>query len=138
MADICMDEKLLKKIKNDYPDLRFLSGRKFSFRPPRTIVIGPKEENSSLLLLHEIGHALCNHRSFTIDAERIKMERQAWEKAREIAPHYGVEFDDGVVESELDSYRDWLDKKSRCPACRLTRYQTPDGVYHCPFCENYK
>ena len=133
-----MDEKLLKKIKNDYPELKFLSGKKFSFRPPRTIMVGPEEDNSSLLLLHEVGHALCRHHDFSTDAERIKMERQAWEKAREIAPRYGVEFDDEVVECELDSYRDWLDTKSRCPSCKLTRYQTPDGTYHCPFCENYK
>ena len=65
------------------------------------------------------------------------MERAAWEKARELAVFYGVGFDDAVVEGELDTYRDWLDKKSRCPKCSLTRYQTPDGKYHCPKCENY-
>ena len=65
------------------------------------------------------------------------MEREAWEKARKLASKYEVEFDDEVAEQELDSYRDWLDAKSRCPVCGLTRYQTPDGMYHCPKCENF-
>ena len=64
------------------------------------------------------------------------MEREAWEKARELAESYGILYDTGVVEEQLDTYRDWLDNKSRCPKCGLTRYQTPDQMYHCPRCEN--
>lgn len=132
-----MDIRLLDRVREDYPDFRFISGRKFAFRPPRTIVVGPEEANDSLLLLHELGHATLGHREFGTDVMRLKMERAAWEKARELAVFYGVGFDDAVVEGELDTYRDWLDKKSRCPKCSLTRYQTPDGKYHCPKCENY-
>ena len=132
-----MESELLQKLRVDYPEVVFRSGKKFAFRPPRTVVVGPKEDNDSLLLLHELGHALSHHYSFSMDAERLKMEREAWEKARELAPKYGVEFDDNVVEGELDSYRGWLDRKSRCPKCKMTRYQTPDGVYHCPQCDNF-
>ena len=60
------------------------------------------------------------------------MEVEAWEKARELC---GVLVDEELIESELDTYRDWLHQKSRCPKCGLTRFQTPDGAFHCPKCD---
>ena len=131
-----MNASFLDKIRRDYPDLKFVTGRKFAFRPPKTVVVGPEEPDDSLLLLHELGHAILKHREFGTNVMRLKMERAAWEKARELANAYGVIFDDDKVERELDTYREWLDKKSRCPKCGLTRYETPDGEYHCPKCEN--
>ena len=127
---------LTEKLKKDYPDLRFKEGRKFAFRPPRTIVIGPEEPGAELLLLHEVGHAISGHRDFDVDVKRLKMEVEAWEKARDLANNYEMEFSEEVMETELDSYRDWLHQKSRCPACGLTRFETPDGQYHCPRCES--
>ena len=131
-----MDATFLAKIKSDYPDLKFLQGRKFAFRPPKTIVVGPLDKNdSSLLILHEIGHALSGHQTFKTEVGRLKMEVEAWEKARELCNIYGVEIDEELIESELDTYRNWLHQKSRCPLCGLTRFQTPDGVFHCPRCD---
>ena len=129
------DVTFFLKVSGDYPELRIRAGRKFAFRPPRTIAVGPAEPQARLLFLHEISHALCEHRDFKMDVERLKMEVEAWEKARELAPEYGVDVDEDLIQSELDTYRDWLHKKSRCPHCGLTRFQTPDRVYHCPNCE---
>ena len=127
--------RFLGQVLVRHPELRFVVGRKFAFRPPRTVVIGPYEPKWRLLLLHEVGHALCGHRDFKIDVSRLKMEVEAWEKARELAPKYKVVIDEELIQSELDTYRDWLHKKSRCPHCGLTRFQTPDSQYHCPLCE---
>ena len=127
---------LIKKIKRDFPDFRFREGRKFAFRFPRTIILGPSEPFAELLLLHEVSHAILEHKGFKMDVARLKMESMAWGKARELADLYGVFFDEEFAEGELDSYRDWLHKKSRCPKCGLTRYQDTDKVYHCPRCEN--
>lgn len=132
-----MTERLLEKLRVDFPDFRFMEGGRFAFRPPHTIIIGPEEANDSLLIMHELGHALCGHRDFGTGVERLKMERAAWEKAQELCSLYGVYYDKDVVEAELDTYRNWLDKKSRCPLCGLTRFQAPDGAYHCPRCENF-
>ncbi len=132
-----MDKDFLDLIREDYPDLRFVRGRKYAFRPPRTIVMGPSETGEEMLLLHELGHALSGHRSYTTDVRRLKMEAEAWAKAKELAVKYGVSFDEEEIEEELDTYRDWLHKKSRCPVCGLTRFQSSDGVYHCPRCENF-
>lgn len=134
-----MDATFLLKIKSDFPEFRFVTGSRFAFRPPRTIVM-PKEfdevsdNTNSLLFLHEVGHALSKHRDFKTEIGRLKMEVEAWEKARGLCDKYGVSFDEDLVETELDSYRNFLHQKSRCPDCGLTRFQTPDGVFHCPKC----
>ena len=130
-----MSSKLLAKIKKDYPDFRFKNGSKFAFRPPKTIIIGP-DNNSDYLLLHELAHAILNHRDYSLDIERLKMENAAWDKAKELAQKYHLKISDDQIQAELDTYRDWLHKKSRCPACGLTRFQDIDG-YHCPRCENF-
>lgn len=131
--EIVFFERLIR----DFFDFKFVLGAKFSFRPPKTIVIGPPEPFSRLLVLHELGHAVCGHRDFRMDITRLKMENQAWEEAKKLAVRYEIEVNEDVVQDELDTYRDWLHQKSRCPICGLTRFQTPDSQYHCPRCESF-
>lgn len=132
---------LVERLSKDFSDLRFRQGRKFAFRPPRTVVFEPltgvdaEYKIYSMRLLHEVGHALSGHRTYRQDLERVKMECEAWRRARSLCERYGVEYDEGVVEQELESYREWLHQKSKCSQCGLTRYQAENGVYHCPFCE---
>ena len=130
-----MDD-LIEKLRLDFPEFRFKTGKKFAFRFPKTITIGPEESGAKLLVLHELGHAVLGHKEFKTDVERLKMEVEAWEKARELAGVYQIDFNEEMMQDELDSYRDWLHKKSRCPKCELTRFQDADGTYHCPRCEN--
>lgn len=134
-------EDFLKRLECDYPDLKFRLGKKFMFRPPRTVVYADVRELEVkycvLQLLHELGHALLGHRSFRTDPERVRMECAAWHKAKELCTIYGVKYDEDFAEAELDTYRDWLHQKSQCKECGATRYQTKDGVYHCPFCDTY-
>lgn len=126
---------LLKSLEKTYPELRFKPGKRFSFRAPKTITYVEGEENFNLLLLHELGHALIKKFDFKTDVERLKIESDAWAEAKSQASLFKIPFDEEFAESELDSYRNWLHKKSLCKTCGLTRYQTPDGVYHCPHCE---
>ncbi len=143
MAEADEAKKFVQKIIEQYSDLRLKEGKKWAFRPPRTIIyekmgIDCRLNEYKMLLLHELGHALLRHRNFRTDAERVKMERAAWEKARELSKKYNAEYDEELVEERMDTYRDWLHQKSLCPQCGLTRYQTVDGEYHCSFCEEYK
>ena len=134
-----MNESLLEKLKKDYPEFTFKTGgKKFLFRPKKTIVLGPDEPLADLLLIHELSHAVLHHFTFKTDIARIKMESDAWAKTRELASKYGIKIDDDFIETELDTYRDWLHTRSKCKKCGLTRYQTEDGVYHCPFCDSNK
>lgn len=131
-----MDKEFLEKLKGDFPEFRFIEGKKFAFRPPKTIILGPLEPFYELLTLHEVSHAILRHKTFRMDVERLRMESEAWEKARELAFRYNIDVNEDLIQDELDTYRDWLHIKSRCKKCGLTRYQTPDGIYHCPRCEN--
>ena len=130
-----MDKEFIAKIKTDFPELTIRDGKKFAFRPPKTVMVGPEEDFWKLLLLHEVAHAVLRHKTFRLDAERLKMEAAAWDKATELAKIYGIEIDEDFAQNQLDTYRDWLHKKSRCPKCGLTRFQTPDGQYSCPRCD---
>ena len=131
-----MDAIFLEKIRGDYSEVRFVPGSRFSFRPPKTVVFRDNSDSAApLLLLHELGHFLTGRFDFKTEIERLKIEVMAWEKAKELAPLYGVFIDEDLIESELDSYRDFLHQKSRCPECGLTRFQTPDKAWHCPKCE---
>lgn len=130
-----MANSLLKTLENTYVEFNFRAAERFSFRPPKTIYFVQNDENFDSLILHELGHALLGHRNFKTDVERLKMERAAWEKGREIAANLKIDIDNDLIETELDSYRDWLHQRSKCKKCGLTRYQTPDGKYHCPNCE---
>ena len=130
------DPSLLAKLQADYSEFTFKPGTKFAWRPPKTIIYDEKEPNFDLLLLHELGHALLDHRDYSADVTRLKMETAAWEQAKSIAEKYNVTWDAEVAESELDTYRNWLHQKSRCPICGLTRFQDDSG-YHCPRCENF-
>ena len=129
------DQTLIKKIIQDYPDINFRIGQRFSFRPPRSVVLGPAISHYTLLLAHEIGHALSGKYSFKTDLERLKIEREAWEQAKSICQKFNIPYDKNFIEDQLDSYRDWLHNKSKCKKCGLTCYQTKNGQYHCPNCE---
>lgn len=127
---------LLDELKRDFPELVFRDGKKFMFKPPKTVFFTTDEANFEMLILHEVAHAMLKHFDFKTNLERVRMENEAWEKAKELASRYSVVMDEDLIQNELDTYRDWLHKKSRCPKCGLTRFQTPDAKYHCPRCEN--
>lgn len=129
-----MTASLIEKLKNEYPNFLFKVGKKFAFKPPRTIFYNDADDMFEPLILHEIAHAILNHTDYKMDVERLKMENEAWEKAKELSVKYNVQIDENLIQEKLDSYRDWLFNKSKCKKCGLTRYQTPDGKYHCPNC----
>ena len=136
----------LARLQSDYPEFRFrLNRKRFSYRHG-TIFIGPPQHNFALLALHELGHALSGHTDYNLDVERLKIESEAWERAKTVYQHYqktapellaSTPWDEDFVQDSLDTYRDWLHQKSLCKTCGLTRYQTKDGQYHCPNCENF-
>lgn len=85
-------------------------------------------------LLHEFGHALLNHRGYSRDVELLSMERAAWDEAERLALEFGVKIDTETVEAHLDTYRDWLHKRSLCPNCSATGIQTAQNTYRCIAC----
>ena len=134
----------IESLKEEFGQFSFISGNRFKWKYPKSIYFEENEDIPfdifALLTLHELGHGLSGHRDYKTDVERLKIESEAWQRAkREISAHknWGVEYNEELAETELDSYRDWLHQKSKCKKCGLTRYQTADGKYHCPNCDCY-
>jgi len=127
---------LVARLRHDFPDIGFEPGDGFRWSPRDNSVyyVAPLKKRDGATLLHEAGHALLGHTDFSHDINLIKMEREAWSRALQLAKTYDVTIDDDAVEEALDSYRDWLDARSRCPNCGQTGVQESEGIYHCPIC----
>lgn len=134
-------QAFLLTLKDEYKDFSWQLGSRFKYRYPKTIIIDEKSDTPwpyfALLTLHELGHALSRHKDYKTDIERLRIESEAWQRAKhEINSHaWDLKYDEDFAEYELDSYRDWLHQRSKCKKCGLTRYQTTDGKYHCPNCD---
>lgn len=126
---------LLEALKSDYPHLHFAAGGDNSWSPKNQRV-NYREPIDPPHLLHEVGHAVLGHADYQLDIELLKIEADAWAKAQEIAPRYGVKIERSLVDSCLETYKHWLLKQSLCPECRLAGIQGNDRLYSCPNCQN--
>jgi NADH pyrophosphatase NudC (nudix superfamily) len=126
------NQVFIETVRKHYPEFAFKKSTVARWSPTEHIIF---YTNNAADLLHELGHALLGHTDFTQDIELLRIERDAWEKARELAPTYGVEITDDDVEDALDAYRDWLHARSLCPKCGQTGLQQRDTRhYRCLNC----
>lgn len=127
----------VKDITSEFPELRFMEGKTLSWNPQTDTITIPKSDTDDTVygLIHEIAHAKLTHDSFLHDVDLIKMEREAWNKACEIAKdRFDLKINYEYIEDCLDSYRDWLYKRSLCPRCTLSGFQVNNHEYSCPHC----
>lgn len=126
----------LKKIREDFAKFDFVASEEFRWNfETKTIFFEESAADFESLLLHELGHALCEHADFELDIELVRIEAEAWQKAREVSKKYNVKINDDLVESHLDTYRDWLHKRSLCPNCLINGFQQSGLNYRCVACE---
>ena len=124
---------LLPKLQANYPQLNFVGGSQFSWSPETQTVIYKEfaaGNKAGWSLLHETGHALLEHKSYQADFELVQLEIAAWEKAKELAGDLGINIDPDHIEDCLDTYRDWLYKRSICPQCTNKCLQQDDFVHY--------
>ena len=128
---------IVDKIALTHPTLALSVDDDFSWNPQtKTLHYHPEVPHAGSLLLHELAHALLEHGSYTRDIELLKLEREAWDYARqELAEQFGVIIDETMVEDLLDTYRDWLHKRSTCPKCHLNGIQESHATYRCVHCQ---
>jgi len=128
---------LIHKLKETYPEIAFVKAEQFSWSPSsRTVFYNPDQSHATHLLLHELSHALLDHREYKRDIELIAMETAAWEEAKTYAETFNVRFSEDVIQDHLDTYRDWLHARSTCPQCSANGYQTEAFHYECPACSH--
>lgn len=129
-----MDNGLVARLQNDYPMFRFAPSDKARWSPAEQKIY---YTNDSIQTLHELGHAVLGHSKYRQDIELLQIERAAWNKAKELALTYGINIDDDTIERALDTYRDWLHQRSKCPNCGQTGLQNIDTLdYRCPNCQH--
>jgi hypothetical protein len=147
-------DTLLDQLSTRFSGLSFVAGKQFCWSPETQEIFyksGAGGEHASWSLLHETGHALLGHTSYHADFELVLLEVAAWGKARELATDLGVSIDEDHIQDCLDTYRDWLYKRSICPSCSTKSIQQNDfshyrcfncrttwGVTASRFCRSYR
>jgi hypothetical protein len=131
--------QLVKLLETAYPKLVFVAGNSFYWSPETGEVYydlsRASETSAAWSLLHETSHALLGHSTYQADVELLHLEVAAWAKALAIGPKFEVTIDDEYVQDCLDTYRDWLYRRSLCPGCGTQCLQS-DGCaqYRCFNC----
>jgi len=126
---------VLAKLKNSYPQFKFAPSDDFYWSSTDNIVFyNPKSPNMDVFLLHELSHALLGHDKYQHDIQLLTLERQAWDHTVSLIHDLAVLIPEGLVESTLDSYRDWLHSRSTCPKCQATGVQSDEKTYKCLVC----
>lgn len=130
--------KILELLKEDISGVRFREGSSFRWSPKDKIVYYRREllnsDEGTWALIHEAGHAKLGHATYGSDFELLQMESGAWQEAVRIGDAMGIVIDVGHIEDCLDTYRDWLHKRSKCPLCGSTSLQANSTRYRCHNC----
>lgn len=127
---------LISALRRDFPALHFAKGDTFHWSPDEQTVFYANTTDTASLL-HEVAHAALGHGDYTYDIELIKMERAAWDYVvTALGPTYLVTIDGEQIEAMMDTYRDWLHDRSRCPSCEATGMQTEAKCYTCLACNS--
>ena len=126
---------LVKQLIKDFPQFSFKPSQKFLWSPTdKTILYNTTKPHAKELLLHELSHGILNHDKYQRDVELINIEQSAWQRAAELALRYNITIDDNFIQTNLDSYRDWLHARSACPSCKASGLQVAKAVYQCVAC----
>ncbi|MGC1177182.1 MAG: hypothetical protein WA843_03870 [Candidatus Saccharimonadales bacterium] len=126
-------EKLIVRLQRLFPELTFTPGKQFYWSPESSEIFyksGADGAQAIWSLLHETGHALLKHATYKADFELLTMEVAAWERARVLAQEIGASIDEDHIQDCLDTYRDWLYKRSICPTCSTKSLQQSDFVHY--------
>jgi len=131
-------KKLITQLKELEPDVNFVESDTFRWSPRGKTIFYIEDENpdpkAPWTLLHEFAHAALEHKSYETDIELIKLESEAWSKAKEIGQKFGYEISEDHIENCMDTYRDWLHLRSKCPLCSNHSLQKSSGIYYCFNC----
>jgi hypothetical protein len=128
-------DQLVRKLRADYPTLSFSVGDAACWSPGISHVYYTLDKQwGAAGLFHELAHALLGHSDYRSDMDLLAKEIEAWEKARVISGTYGISLDENHLQDCLDTYRDWLHKRSTCPTCNVNGLQTSLERYSCVNC----
>ena len=126
-------QQLIDKLQAEFPALRFTTGNQFCWSPETGEIFYKTDtsgDQATWSLLHETGHALLEHKNYQGDFHLLRLEVEAWERARELAKNFSIVIDEDHIQDCLDTYRDWLYKRSICPTCTTKCLQQDDFQHY--------
>jgi hypothetical protein len=130
---------LLPILKKDYPEIKFKPGESFSWSSTKNTIFytthHTNSEHGVWSLLHELAHACLDHNDYSSDFDLIRLENETWQKACQIGKNYGISISSDHIQDCLDTYRDWLYKRAKCPVCGVVTLQNQDKSYRCFNCK---
>lgn len=129
-------ERTLSKLQAAYPELKFKPAQQFCWSPKTQEIHYVKEAHwpaARWSLLHEAGHAVLNHKFYQSDFQLLKLEVEAWQQAKVLAGTIGLKINEDHIQDCLDTYRDWLYKRSICPTCHTKCLQLSDYAHYSCF-----
>ncbi|HUC87110.1 MAG TPA: hypothetical protein VMR75_02170 [Candidatus Saccharimonadales bacterium] len=128
----------MNTIIKDFPQFTFVPGKFFMWSPHTNSILYDKRRSSQndgkIALVHEIGHALLGHRLYRYDMELMKMEMDAWDQVRQLAPKYNLYVDEEHIARCIATYDEWLTKRATCPDCQNFSLQKGRDQYGCFAC----
>lgn len=128
---------LIAKLAASYPEITFSTGEyAYWSTSQKTVFYCPHEPHAAWVILHETAHSLLDHQDYSRDIELLRLEQEAWSYATTLlAPRFGITIDPEFIETQLDTYRDWLHSKSTCPACQSNGLEQAKHHYTCLHCQ---
>lgn len=127
----------ISEIIDKYSQFSFKETDIFSWQPSdNTICYNPNDSNVLILLLHEISHAILGHKQYSSDIGLLKLEQETWGRTIELANSLDITVNADDIQANLDTYRDWMHERSKCPACKATGLQIKLNIYECPVCSH--
>lgn len=130
-------KKKFKQIIADHPQYAFEEGVDFMWSPVDSrIYFAPVDTQEGLwTLLHELAHAQLGHNEYSHDITLLRHETAAWQHAlANLGPKYNAIPSEDFIQDHLDTYRDWLNRRSTCPDCAQNGVQTNANTYSCNNC----
>ena len=130
-------KQFITALAKDYPNFGFKAGKQDHWSPKTSTITYRGDEalqKMKFSVLHELAHAILGHKNYHSDFELLKLESEAWKLAAKIGKKYAVKIDEDHIQNCLDTYRDWLHQRSRCPACGMHVLQSDPRHYHCFNC----
>jgi hypothetical protein len=131
-------KSLISNLNKAYPHIIFNESIVDKWSPEtQTVNYNPSQSHAEVYLLHELAHALLGHESYKKDIELLQIERDAWSYAKKtLAPQFQTTISDELIDTSLDTYRDWIHTKSTCPRCEASGLEIAPRQYFCICCSH--
>lgn len=134
------NDNLLKSLQALLPEVAFEEASSFYWSPKTQTVTFSRsalaEPQGVWSLIHEAAHAQLGHTTYKTDFELLLLEVAAWKHAVGVAEGLGVYIDEEHIQDCLDTYRDWLHRRSTCPTCSNVGLQHSESQYRCHNCNS--